>query len=121
MSSRRPRTPSPHGRCTGTALAEFAVILTVMVPVFLAVPVIGKLLDIKHQTVSANRYALWERTVWSDPGAGWNDEENSKSDHRLGTELWARFFGHPAGGVQAEKTDNPLWYDHAGNALIADG
>ncbi|RCX21973.1 hypothetical protein [Thioalbus denitrificans] len=119
MSSRLTLIPSARGRCSGTALAEFTVVLTVMVPLFLAVPVLGKLLDIKHQTVSANRYALWERTVWSDPGAGWNDEENSKSDHRLGAELEARFFGHPASGVQAEKTDNPLWHDHAGQALIA--
>lgn len=36
----------------------------VLVPLFLAIPVIAKYMDIRSTTVQAARYAAWERTVW---------------------------------------------------------
>ena len=36
----------------------------VLVPLFLAIPVIAKYMDIRSSTVQAARYAAWERTVW---------------------------------------------------------
>jgi len=49
---------------TGQAMPEFIVFaLFVMVPVFLAIPVLGKIADMNQKTVLASRYGAWERTI----------------------------------------------------------
>lgn len=55
----------------GQALTEFVVVGSlVLVPLFLIVPVIAKVISQKQDVELAARYAAWERTVWySDAGS----------------------------------------------------
>lgn len=55
-------------RQSGQALTEMVVAFAfVVVPLFLLVPLIGKMIDMKHATVSAARYVTWEQTTSWDP------------------------------------------------------
>lgn len=105
--------------CRGQAMTEFLISMAFFVPVFITVPLLGKYIDLKQNTISANRYAVWERTVWSDARAGWNDGENHKSDNSIGREIQWRFFGHPLQSVGASgATMNTLWRDYKQRALL---
>lgn len=54
-----------RSRQRGQAMIETLIAAAlVLVPLFLAVPVIAKYLDIRSHVVQAARYAAWERTVW---------------------------------------------------------
>lgn len=108
--------------CTGQALSETLVAFVVLVPVFMLVPYLGKYLDVKHKAEDSARYALWERTIFADPGAGWGALENQKSDARLRAEIRSRFLEEPRAPIAAQTTAaerNPLWEDHAGGDLLA--
>jgi len=108
-----------HAR--GQALTETLVAFVVLVPIFMLVPYLGKYLDVKHRTEDAARYALWERTVFSDPGASWDSGENQKSDGRLRQEILSRITEDPRAPVSAglpAGVRNPLWEDHAGGDLV---
>lgn len=103
----------------GNATVEFLVIAGVLVPAFLAMPMLGKLADAKHATVQANRYAVWEKTV----GGG-----EQKSDEQLSEEVAARFLSDPNATIltegQEEMDANPFWTPIGGdeeNALIGKG
>ncbi len=49
----------------GQAMIEALIACAlVLVPLFLAIPVIAKYLDIRSHVVQGARYAAWERTVW---------------------------------------------------------
>lgn len=51
----------------GQAMTEMVVASAfVVVPLFLIVSMLGKFIDMKHASVSAARYAAWERTVWHE-------------------------------------------------------
>jgi len=79
----------------GQALTETLVTLVALVPVFMLIPYLGKYLDVKHKTEDGARYALWERTVYSDPGASWNAGENpgrSMRDRYSYTPDWSHRF-----------------------------
>jgi len=105
----------------GQALTETLVAFLVLVPVFMLIPYLGKNLDVKHKTEDGARYALWERTVFSDPGASWESQENQKSDTRLQNEIRARFLGETRAPIVAQAgtpDPNPLWEDHAGGDLV---
>lgn len=101
----------------GQAMTEFLVICMVLVPVFLAIPMLGKYMDIQHSAIQGTRYLAWERTVWS-PG--------SKSDAQLENEMRKRVFGGPAIAVKAADgtavpaSYNPLWKDVGGRPMLAD-
>jgi len=113
----------------GTATTEFVITLAFFVPVFVTVPMIGKYGNYKQKNIEANRYAVWERTVWSGPEnpanpntnkGTWNDGENVKTDVTLSTEVDNRFYGSQLQGIASSKTtDNPLWVDISGNKMIA--
>jgi len=45
------------------------VVLILLVNIFMAIPLIGRLGEIKRQTIQASRYAAWERTVWYSTNA----------------------------------------------------
>lgn len=47
----------------GAALAETIVLMVVMLPLMFAVPMIGKLVDLRQTAVQGARYAAWEATV----------------------------------------------------------
>lgn len=101
----------------GQAMTEFLVICMVLVPVFLAIPMLGKYMDIQHSAIQGTRYLAWERTVWA-PG--------KKSDTQLENELRNRVFtGHAtpvkAGdGKTVPASYNPLWKDVGGRPMLAD-
>lgn len=49
----------------GQAMVELLIVAgLVLIPLFLAIPVLGKYLDIRSSAVQSARYAAWERTVW---------------------------------------------------------
>lgn len=90
--------------------------LTVLTPLLLFVPVLGKFADMNHTAVQASRYGAWERTIAS---------EGTKSADRLTTEVQRRFFSRPDVFIKTndgvEETPahrNPLWKDHAGRQLL---
>jgi hypothetical protein len=109
----------------GQSLAEFVVSLAFFVPIFIGIPLVGKYADIKHKNIEASRYAVWERTVWSDPAARWNDGEQTKTDDQLQNEIILRLYGHPQEGIKISQTknrvNNPLWVNRKGDVLIKKG
>jgi hypothetical protein len=108
----------------------------VLVPLFLAIPVIAKYQDIKAYVVQGARYAAWERTVWfggeaaEEMGIGgastknkW--DANDKSDDAIRAEIGARLLsGGSAGFSSSDQSGssyaNPrrLWVDRRGNTLL---
>ncbi len=113
---------------SGQALAEFTIAAaTVLLPLFLIIPLLGKYMDIKASTIQAARYAAWERTAWfgsSDWAAG------QKTDLEIQHEVLQRFFSDTATAkIQSSQSTmtgwgnnapKPLWRDRAGNYMLAD-
>lgn len=119
MNSARVRAALPscqHGQST----VEFVVLALVLVPFLLAVPLIGKYMDIAQTAAVASRYAAFEGTARHSSAAdGW------KSDAELAVEVRRRFFsnsdapvktGDVAGDFDAHR--NTLWFDHRGAPLL---
>lgn len=103
----------------GVAATEFAVMLTIMVPMFLSIPVLGKYINYKHKTIESSRYAVWERTVWGAPQGSWNEKEVVKTDKELSNEIDLRFYGDSSQRMADKKsTSNKLWSDFSGRSLI---
>lgn len=48
----------------GQAMAEAVIVVAVLIPLFLLIPMIGKIGEIKAKSIDAARYAAWERTVY---------------------------------------------------------
>jgi len=104
----------------GSSTVEFLVSLAFFVPVFIAVPMIGKYIDFKQKNIEANRYAVWERTVWAGPQGRWNDNENTKTEDQIATEIDQRFYGSQMQGMASKKiTENKLWVDGTGKKMLA--
>lgn len=104
----------------GNAMAETIVSLLAFAPFLVAIPLLGKQLDIKHKTFDAARYASWERTVWRSDGPS-----NRKSDDDIVLEARDRALGNPLAGLTAVGrlrsdgvTENPLWRDMQRRRLI---
>jgi len=100
----------------GNAITEFAVSLVVLVPMFLMIPMMGKVADMNSSTIQASRYAAWERTV---------SDTADKTDDELETELENRFFSKIDIGIQSNRgqlTDdqykNPLWRGYGDKRLL---
>jgi nitrate reductase NapE component len=119
MNSARITTSDPsHQR--GQSTVEFVVLAIVLVPLLLAVPLIGKYMDIAQTTAVASRYAAFEGTVrHSSANGGW------KTDAELAMEVRRRFFsnsdapvktGDAAGDFNSHR--NTLWFDHRGAPLL---
>lgn len=117
----------------GQAMVEALIACAlVLVPLFLAIPIIAKYMDIKAYTVQAARYAAWERTVWfggdaaAEMGIGsltnkW--DANAKSDNAIRDEIGARLLSDS--GTQAfSSTSNTagavrtLWRDRRNTPLL---
>ena len=107
-------------RCTqrGQATTEFAVLALVLVPLFIAVPLVGKYIDMMQAAESASRYVAFE-------AAARNTSSTWKTDAELATEVRRRFFstanapvktGDVVGEFPAFR--NPLWSDHSGKPLL---
>ncbi len=113
----RARAHPMAGRQGGQALTEFVVLTLVVVPLFLVVPRLGKLLDLYQTTERASRYAAFEATV-HHTGSDW------KSDVQLAQELRQRFYAGAAEPlvsppVARKPTASPFWTDAANRGLLA--
>ncbi len=87
----------------GGALIEFVYLSMIMAPLFFAIPMIGKLIDLKQTTIQASRYSAWETTVY--PGG---------SNGNMPTAVKERFFGDNKNAFvsySSEAGSNPLWGD----------
>lgn len=107
-------------RHAGNALTETLVGLLAVAPFLAGAPILGKQLDVKHKTLDAVRYTLWERTVWRSDA-----DSIQKAAADIALEARDRMFGDPrAGMLSVERlkiegvTENPLWRDHNGVRLL---
>lgn len=125
-------------RQSGAAMIEFIIAaLFFLVPLFLAVQVIGKFADVQHGTDAAARYAAWERIVWfNDNGSAFANKNapNKKSDAEILHELRKRVFNDRHSALvysdedkKAPKKDgkktptfDPLWTDNSGTPYLSD-
>lgn len=116
--------PAPLARATGRrpsrgqSTTEFAVLAALLVPLMLAVPLLGKLLDLLQVTEQASRYVAFEGTL-RHSGTGWTPDAD------LAEQARRRFFsdsrapvktGDTAGNFAAHR--NPLWSDAWGRPFI---
>ena len=126
----------------GQAMVETLIAASlVLVPLFLAIPVLAKYLDIRSHLVQAARYTAWERTVWfggasaktmgftffgRTVGNVW--DANEKTDGAIGAEIGARILSNTGASDNFKSTDQtngsfvggqkPLWQDRRGQALL---
>lgn len=112
---------NPHQQ--GQATVETLISMLALLPIFILIPYIGKYIDIKSKAVQASRYAAFERTVFSDPGASWNSDENQKLDQQISRDINRRILSDPKTGVSSLNNgfvdDNPLWTNYRGDQLLA--
>ena len=108
-----------HQSQRGQALVEFIVLATVLVPLFLLMPMIAKYQDVAHATQMASRYVAFEATTHNDSQSSW------KPEAELAGEVRRRFFRNSdapvktadiAGDFDAHR--NLFWRDPFGNPLI---
>ncbi len=104
----------------GAAITEVIVALLAISPFLIGIPLLGKQLDVKHKSMDAARYAVWERTVWRSGGV------NRKQAGDISLEARDRVLGDPRAGVIATDqlraqgvTENRLWRDAANERLLA--
>jgi hypothetical protein len=114
----RMHASSPTQR--GHAIAETLVALLALSPFIVGLPLLGKQLDIKHKSLDAARYAVWERSVWQSDGAA-----NRKTPEEILLEARDRTLGDPQVGVVAVDqlyasgvTENRFWLDRSRERLI---
>lgn len=110
----------------------------VLIPLFLAIPLLGKYLDVRAAAVQTSRYAAWERTVWFGGDAasslGWGTasnkwDANAKTDDQIRKEIGVRYLSETGTGDAFSNTDHNagnfkndskmLWKDRKGQALLA--
>jgi len=105
----------------------------VLIPLFLAIPLLGKYLDVRSNAVQGARYAAWERTVWYGGDAassiGWGSftnkwKANAKTDGAIQAELRARQFAETGVNDRFSSADGSaslkqkvLWHDRAGTKM----
>ncbi|MGZ5000882.1 MAG: TadE family protein [Methylomonas sp.] len=128
------RNPS---RARGQAMVELIIVASlVLVPLFLAIPLLGKYLDIRSTAVQTARYAAWERTVWYGGDAasslGWFGasnqwQANAKTDDQIRRELGVRqlsettdaFSNSDRSASDFQNATKTLWQDRSGSKLLA--
>lgn len=131
------KTPAigmPTTKAHGQAMVELLVAaLFILIPLFVGIAAIGKLLDVQHTTDMAARYAAWERTVWYEEDGDFTalNAPNRKSDGAIGHEVAARLLNDRSGNAIVRDGDkdaaalvngiDPMWRDNAGVAYLKDG
>lgn len=120
-------------RSQGQALVEFIIgAMLFLVPLFLAVIVIGKLSNVRHTANMSARYATWERTVWYDDAGtrfGAVNGANHKSAAQINNEIAVRLINNRQGNATTiRSTDanatsfangtDPLWRDNSGTRYL---
>lgn len=109
----------------------------VLVPLFLAIPLLGKYLDVRAAAVQTSRYAAWERTVWFGGDAassiGWFGVDHkwdaiSKTDDQIRREIGVRqlsetstdaFSSSDRSASSFKGGSKALWQDRTGQQLLA--
>jgi hypothetical protein len=134
----RSHTGTRRAQQRGQAMIETIVAAAlVLVPLFLAIPVIAKYQDIRSHTVQSARYAAWERTVWfggdaaATMGIGtgtfsnkWH--ANEKGDAAIHAEIGKRILSKNGGAFQTgtdksasgSMSTAEMWRDRRGNTLL---
>jgi hypothetical protein len=106
-------------RQRGQSTVEFVVLALVLTPLFIAVPLVGKYIDLMNATESASRYVAFEAMAR-------NSASSWKTDAELAAEVRRRFFsnsdapiktGDVAGDFAAHR--NPMWTDHTGRPFMS--
>lgn len=126
-------------RVRGQAMIELLIVAGfVLVPLFLAIPLIGKYLDMRAAAVQTSRYAAWERTVWFGGDAasslGWFGVSqkwlaNEKTDDQIRRELGVRHLSETGPNAAFSNSDRnangfsggtkTVWQDRTGAPLLA--
>lgn len=121
-------------------MIELLIVATfVLVPLFLAIPVLGKYLDMRSAAVQSARYAAWERTVWYGGSAatslGWFGVErkwkaNEKNDDQIRREVGVRLLSETGSSDSFTSNDRNannfrggaklIWRDRSDQPLLAD-
>ncbi|MFT4065078.1 hypothetical protein [Paraburkholderia sp.] len=112
----------------GQALVEVLVIAgSALILAFLGMNMIGHLSDARDRTLSASRYAAWERTVYFDDRS-WAPAYGSaitKSDTQIRSEIAQRVLGHDTKIASQDSSANalaaqpePMWRDVAGKDML---
>jgi hypothetical protein len=106
----------------GQSMTEVLAISLALVPMFIAIPLLGSYLDMNQSAEAASRYVAFEATVHNGSSIyGW------KNDATLANEVRRRFFstsdapiktGDVAGNFAGHQ--NPLWTDVKGKPLLPD-
>lgn len=110
----------------------------VLVPLFLAIPMLAKYLDIRSTAAQTARYAAWERTVWYGGDAassmGWFGvsrqwQANAKTDDQIRKEIGVRQLSETSATDAFSNSDRSasgfknggkaMWQDRAGGKLLA--
>lgn len=91
----------------GQAMTEFIVVaLLLLIPLLIALRVIGGMLAQQQKMEVAARYAAWERTVWhaaAPPGPG--GAATIKSDEHIGREIDRRLFASDERALYSDDDD----------------
>jgi hypothetical protein len=110
--------PPSGAAARGQALTEFLMISLVLLPLFLLLPMIGKIQDIAHQAQLASRYAAFDALLRND------SHNHYKLPEQIEDELRQRFFS--AGNAIATEdasqafAPRPQWSDPYAHALVGD-
>jgi hypothetical protein len=108
-----------------------------LVPLFLAIPLLGKYLDMRAAAVQTSRYAAWERTVWYGGNAasslGWFGvskkwQANEKDDTKIRNEIGVRLLSETTATTAFASSDRDagafsggvktIWQDRNGKKLL---
>jgi hypothetical protein len=126
-------------KARGQAMVELLIVAGfVLVPLFLAIPLLGKYLDIRSSAVQAARYAAWERTVWyggeSATAMGWFGVDrkwiaNAKTDAQIRNEIGVRqlsktestdaFSSADRSASSFKNGTKEIWQDRSSTPLLA--
>ncbi len=103
----------------GQSTVEFVVLALVLTPLFIAVPLVGKYIDLMNATESASRYVAFEAMAR-------NSASSWKTDAELAAEVRRRFFSNSdapikTGDVAGDFAEhrNPMWTDHTGRPFMS--
>jgi hypothetical protein len=124
---------NPGLQSRGQAMVEILVAaMFILIPLYIAIVAVGKLIDVQHTTDMAARYATWERTVWYEGGDDFAslNAPNRKSAGEINNEVVARLLSDRSGTASvirsSDKTAStlvngidPMWHDIAGTAYLA--
>jgi len=115
-------------------MVEFVVAATFfLVPLFLALVVMGKFTDVQHTTNMAARYGAWERTIWYDDSGtmfGNYNSSNHKTAAQISNEISVRLINDRSRATSViRNTDkaatgfangiDPMWHDNEHIAYLS--